>query len=368
MAQNVVYEIYVYNGRTSRTDKNIQKLMEELAHITDELKQVTPDDIRENFVINIQIWINILFSYWVTFPDHTLDAKELYVLELNTKNLSKEIQYLQNRALQEITAVLEDTAISQESRNLQEAYQEAMFGQDELQQEEDEKDFAEWEMEDTRGFLLNSPISKLPFTEFEAEVVAESFSCKGKSAEVICGGEANKNNVFTHQTDVLHFATHGFTMPMRSESAEDEDYAESPYGKRLKRIADSCNPFLRCGLLLAGVDNWLRGTEADGFGNGLLTGLDILAENLEGYKLAVLSVCDTGDGQISCIGNGIEGLRSAFELADVPVLLCTLWSVDDFATALFMEAFYGQLHASGKPFGHPRYWAGFILHGAVLEK
>ena len=71
--------------------------------------------------------------------DHTLDAKELYVLELNTKNLSKEIQYLQNRALQKITAVLEDTAISQESRNLQEAYQEAMFGQDELQQEEDEQ-------------------------------------------------------------------------------------------------------------------------------------------------------------------------------------------------------------------------------------
>lgn len=93
-----------------------------------------------------------------------------------------------------------------------------------------------------------------------------------------------------------------------------------------------------------------------------------MAENLEGYKLAVLSACDTGDGQISCIGNGIEGLRSAFELADVPVLLCTLWSVDDFATALFMEAFYGQLHASGKPFGHPRYWAGFILHGTVLEK
>lgn len=625
LVQNAVYEIYVHNGRTSQTDKNIQKLMEELAHITDELKQVTPDEMRENFVINIQIWINILLSYWITFPDHTLDAKELYVLELNTKNLSKEIQYLQNRALQKITAVLEDTAISQESRNLQEAYQEAMFGQDELQQEEDEQfaarrisldakryrflkesdykfvfynleslqsrlgnsaavlefrkfekmmvdireerkekqeflygaflvtakkvvfvslgdaeqieeavaellndiedqslmdaekvssrklkkaealllaplakelagiqgiyivpddalykvpfeimpmwsyesadfcgiepeicylasarsilrdhkgsyeyhsiriianpkfqieesrqvemeedeeDFAEWEMEDTRGLLLSSPIAKLPFTEFEAEVVAESFSCKGKSAEVICGREANKNNIFTHQTDVLHFATHGFTMPMRSESAEDEDYAESPYGKRLKRIADSCNPFLRCGLLLAGVDNWLRGAEAEGFGNGLLTGGDILAEHLEGYKLAVLSACDTGDGQISCSGNGIEGLRSAFELAGVPVLLCTLWSVDDFATALFMEAFYGQLHVSGKPlqalrgakrlirnltyadleergfasqaevlyerhmalgkeekpFGHPRYWAGFILHGAVLKE
>ncbi len=281
-----------------------------------------------------------------------------------------------------------------------------------VEMEEDEEDFAEWEMEDTRGLLLGSPIAKLPFTEFEAEVVAESFSCKGKSAEVICGREANKNNIFTHQTDVLHFATHGFTMPMRSESAEDEDYAESPYGKRLKRIADSCNPFLRCGLFLAGVDNWLRGAEAEGFGNGLLTGVDILAEHLEGYKLAVLSACDTGDGQISCSGNGIEGLRSAFELAGVPVLLCTLWSVDDFATALFMEAFYGQLHVSGKPlqalrgakrlirnltyadleergfasqaevlyerhmalgkeekpFGHPRYWAGFILHGAVLEE
>lgn len=623
LVQNVVYGIYIHNGRTNQTDENIKNLMEEMVHITDELKQVTPDDMRENFVVSIQIWINILLSYWVTFPDHTLNIEELYVLELNTKNLGKEIQYLQNRALQKFAAVSEDAAISQESRNLQEQYQEAMFGQDELQQEqeeqfaarrisldakrhrflkksdyefmfydlkslqsklgnstavlefrkfekmtidirgegeekqeflysaflvtrgktmhvslgdaeqieeavtellndiedqslmdaervsgrklkkveelllaplaeelaeikgiyivpddalykvpfeimpmwssesvdfcgiepeicylasarsilrdhkesyeydsiriianpkfqiedsrqqeieEDEEDFAEWEMEDTRGLLLKSNISKLPYTEFEAEVVAKLFSCQGKSAEVICGRAANKNNVFAHQTDVIHFATHGFTMPMRSESAADDAYAESPYGKRLKRIADSYNPFLRCGLLLSGVDNWLRGAEAEGFGNGLLTGMDILAEHLEGYKLAVLSACDTGDGQISCSGNGIEGLRSAFELAGVPVLLCTLWSVDDFATALFMEAFYGQLHASGKPlqalcnakriirtltyadlegrgfasqaealyerhmalakeekpFGHPRYWAGFVLHGAVL--
>lgn len=326
LAQNVVYEIYVYNGRTSRTDKNIQKLMEELAHIMDELKQVTPDDMRENFVINIQIWINILLSYWVTFPDHMLDAKKYrFLKESDYKFVFYNLESLQSR-LGNSTAVLEFRKFEKmtvDPREARKEKQEFLYGaflvtakkvvfvslgdaeqieeavaellndiedqslmdaekvssrklkkaeelllaplakelagikaiyivpddalykvpfeimpmwssesadfcgiepeicylvsarsilrdhkgnceyhsiriianpkfqieeSRQVEMEEDEEDFAEWEMEDTRGLLRNAPISKLPFTEFEAEVVAESFSCKGKSAEVVCGG------------------------------------------------------------------------------------------------------------------------------------------------------------------------------------
>lgn len=182
------------------------------------------------------------------------------------------------------------------------------------------------------------------------------------------------------------------------------------YPLRVKQIAASNDALLRCGLLLSGADNWLNGVEADGFGNGILTGMDILSENLAEYQLVVLSACGTGQGTAPYSGEGIEGLRSAFELAGVPILVCTLWEVDDFATALFMAEFYQELQHNGvplsalymakrtlqgityaelehrgfqsqadslfeehmalskeeRPFAHPRYWAGFILHGAAF--
>lgn len=100
---------------------------------------------------------------------------------------------------------------------------------------------------------------------------------------------------------------------------------------------------------MAGADNWLHGAEVDGFGNGILTGMDILSEDIAEYQLVVLSVCSTGQGVVPYSGEGIEGLRSTFELAGVPVLICTLWDVDDFATALFMTELYQKLQRVGTP-------------------
>ncbi len=94
-------------------------------------------------------------------------------------------------------------------------------------------------------------------------------------------------------------------------------------------------------------------------------------------ELLVLSGCQTGIGTLEK-GEGINGMSSAFFYAGARSILFSLWSVNDKATAKFMEHFYRHL-MRGKPaaealrlakiqmlksrYAHPFYWAAFVLNG-----
>jgi CHAT domain-containing protein/tetratricopeptide (TPR) repeat protein len=94
-------------------------------------------------------------------------------------------------------------------------------------------------------------------------------------------------------------------------------------------------------------------------------------------ELLVLSGCQTGIGMLEK-GEGINGMSSAFFYAGARSILLSLWSVNDKATAGFMEYFYRHL-TGGKPapealrlaklqmlesrYAHPFYWAAFVLNG-----
>jgi tetratricopeptide (TPR) repeat protein len=95
-------------------------------------------------------------------------------------------------------------------------------------------------------------------------------------------------------------------------------------------------------------------------------------------RLAVLSGCETAGGRATT-GEGVLGLTSAFLSAGVPVVVSSLWPVDDRVTATMMGRFYSHL-ADGHPVGeslrqaqldmrrdpgtaHPFYWAGFVCVG-----
>lgn len=95
-------------------------------------------------------------------------------------------------------------------------------------------------------------------------------------------------------------------------------------------------------------------------------------------RLAVLSSCASADGRILS-GEGVPGVTSAFLAAGVPVVIATLWPVDDRATARFMTQVYDHL-AEGETVSaavdraqeatrrapataHPFYWAGFVVVG-----
>ena len=103
----------------------------------------------------------------------------------------------------------------------------------------------------------------------------------------------------------------------------------------------------------------------------------------EGVEWAVLSACDTGLGQVK-IGEGVFGLRRAFQVAGVHTVIMSLWAVEDESTREWMTALYeGRLkkklstaqavsratltvlnerRASGQS-THPFYWGGFAAAG-----
>jgi CHAT domain-containing protein/tetratricopeptide (TPR) repeat protein len=147
------------------------------------------------------------------------------------------------------------------------------------------------------------------------------------------------------------------------------------------------DPRLRSGLALAGANKW-RERSAKGLSDGLLTALEVENLDLWGTELVVLSACETGLGEVQ-VGEGVLGLRRAFQLAGAHTVLASLWKVPDTETEQLMtdtlqrwlkgapphEALRAaqlemirRLREAGarnsKPGeAPPLYWAGFICHG-----
>jgi CHAT domain-containing protein len=95
-------------------------------------------------------------------------------------------------------------------------------------------------------------------------------------------------------------------------------------------------------------------------------------------RLTVLAACETAGGRLTT-GEGVLGLTAAFMSAGVPVVVSSLWPVDDQATAVVIGHFYRYLARGesvatalrlaqldtrrSKGLSHPFYWAGFTVVG-----
>jgi CHAT domain-containing protein len=138
---------------------------------------------------------------------------------------------------------------------------------------------------------------------------------------------------------------------------------------------------LLSGLAFAGANRRvvMRPDEDD----GILTAEEVASLNLAGVEWAVLSACDTGLGEIKA-GEGVFGLRRAFQIAGARTVIMSLWSVEDESTREWMRALYqGRLQqrldtaAAVREAGltvlrarrakgqstHPFYWAAFVAAG-----
>ncbi|MBP0019598.1 MAG: tetratricopeptide repeat protein [Cyanobacteria bacterium SBLK] len=79
-----------------------------------------------------------------------------------------------------------------------------------------------------------------------------------------------------------------------------------------------------------------------------LTLQDVLALDLQAYRLIVLSACETAVTGNQTITDEYVGLVSGFLQAGASYVLSTLWKVESFPTTLLIVTFYQNLH-SGQP-------------------
>ena len=73
--------------------------------------------------------------------------------------------------------------------------------------------------------------------------------------------------------------------------------------------------------------------------DGIMTADEIAFLRLEGVRLAVLSACETGLGEVAG-GEGLLGIQRGFQIAGARSIVASLWKVNDAATRRLMQEFY----------------------------
>jgi tetratricopeptide (TPR) repeat protein/CHAT domain-containing protein len=148
-----------------------------------------------------------------------------------------------------------------------------------------------------------------------------------------------------------HLATHGFFK--EDEFSQERKRLNEQLKNWVMPIGDKTtalggqgvqSPLVYTGLVLAGANL----PDKAGPGGGILSGEMIVDLPLEGLRLAVLSACDTGLGEVTG-GEGVRNLQLAFHLAGCPDVIASLWQVNDRATAVLMAKFYYELWVKDRP-------------------
>jgi hypothetical protein len=187
---------------------------------------------------------------------------------------------------------------------------------------------------------------------------------------------------------LLYLIAHGFFLEdvrrLPGKGLRDLELADLGTGVG-RRPAAGPDPRLKSGLALAGA-NRAQERSAKGLSDGLLTALEVENLDLVGTELVILSACETGLGEVQ-VGEGVLGLRRAFQLAGAQTVIASLWRVPDDQTEQLMTDFLGRWLKGAGPAealrqaqlemlrrlrdnedpalrqAPPLYWAGFLCHG-----
>lgn len=227
--------------------------------------------------------------------------------------------------------------------------------------------------------------NSLPGTKIEADKISQLL--KGEKLRMFTGKEASEGKVKKLNSPLrLHVATHGYFLDHQESSKELKQKSEKAILKlsfsdnfQVKEIE---NPLLRSGLILAGANHFASSSNVDYSEDGILTALEITGIPLSETDLVVLSACETGLGNVRQ-GEGVFGLRRAFQLAGARTIIMSLWSIPDEETSELMTRFYSEIKKGTKKsealqkaklsimqerrknqgVAHPYFWASFISVG-----
>jgi CHAT domain-containing protein/Tfp pilus assembly protein PilF len=237
------------------------------------------------------------------------------------------------------------------------------------------------------GEFQSMRFEPLPGSAREAEELVALWK---KSSDAAAGGVTHLTGAGASETAfklnaagqrVLHLATHGFFLSGPCPSALGSARGVGGLAKPGPEEVEGENPLLLSGLALAGANH--RQSAGPDEDDGVLTAEEIASLDLSGVEWAVLSACDTGVGQIQA-GEGIFGLRRAFQVAGAGTLIMTLWAVEDESAREWMRALYDarlmkgsstaeavreaslqvlrQCREAGRT-THPFFWGGFVAAG-----
>jgi len=228
-----------------------------------------------------------------------------------------------------------------------------------------------------------------PLVETNQEVRGIARFWTGSEARILEGRSASERafKQLAPGHRVLHLATHAFFLgsdcaPVAGGTRAVGALAAAKAGPR--RQPDAVlrdNPLLLSGVALAGANR--RAAAGPDDEDAILTAEEVATLNLEGVEWAVLSACDTGLGEVKA-GEGVFGLRRAFQAAGVHTVIMSLWAVDDQAARAWMTSLYDNRlrrrlttadavrqaslsvlrarRANGQS-THPFFWAGFVAAG-----
>ena len=215
--------------------------------------------------------------------------------------------------------------------------------------------------------LSRSGISELPGTEIEVNKIESLLTSFDWETSTLIGSEATEGYLKEIESPrLVHIATHGFFYGDSDKSTRNLIMGiNQTYSK---------DPLLRSGILLAGAQNTINGTNISAQ-NGILTSYEARELNLLNTELVVLSACETGVGDYVS-GEGVYGLQRSIIEAGAESVIMSLWKVDDIATQKLMGYFYANWieHKLSKrdalknaqltlmkEYPSPYYWGAFVL-------
>lgn len=227
---------------------------------------------------------------------------------------------------------------------------------------------ATWEL--TRGMTENERgvYGPLPFSEREVQEIGLTLEGKGVKCLTFTGTHANEESLKSlsgHSPELLHISTHGFFLS--TPKGRKDTINLTKYGTNM----------LKTGLLFAGSNRvWNGGEHLTNIEDGIVTASELRKLDLSNTKLAVLSACETGCGDLTELTGIVYGPHHALKLAGVEQIVMSLWKVNDEATSILMTNFYkwivmgkspkeslrlAQKHLISKGFRDYYYWGAFVV-------
>jgi CHAT domain-containing protein len=229
------------------------------------------------------------------------------------------------------------------------------------------------------GSLQSTVFGPLDGTRDEVQEIARLWPMPLGAPRAYLGAEASESVLKkeAHRYRVVHLATHGFFLGGPCSAAAPNTRGVGG----LSSAIESENSLRLSGLAFAGANR--RAQAKPGEDDGILTAEEVAMLDLSGTEWAVLSACDTGVGEIKA-GEGVFGLRRAFQVAGARTVIMSLWSVEDQSTRAWMRALYEgrfQRHLSTADAvhqaslsvlrdrrarglsTHPFFWAAFVAAG-----